>query len=101
MLESIAREKVTMFFAVPTIYVALLNLDVAPEQVASIRYWCLPVTFGTLAVLGVFTSLLLIRTRIGRWRNHVFKVGESGSRCHAPFRFARLRRCSRFFCGSG
>jgi hypothetical protein len=32
---------------------------------ASIRYWCLPVTFGTLAVLGVFTSLLLIRTRIG------------------------------------
>jgi hypothetical protein len=32
---------------------------------ASIRYWCLPVTFGTLAVLGIFTSLLLIRTRIG------------------------------------
>ena len=32
---------------------------------ASIRYWCLPVTFGTLALLGVFTSLLLIRTRIG------------------------------------
>ena len=32
---------------------------------AAIRYWCLPVTFGTLAVLGVFTSLLLIRTRIG------------------------------------
>jgi len=31
----------------------------------SIRYWCLPATFGTLAVLGVFTSLLLIRTRIG------------------------------------
>jgi hypothetical protein len=32
---------------------------------AAIRYWCLPVTFGTLAVLGIFTSLLLIRTRIG------------------------------------
>jgi hypothetical protein len=32
---------------------------------SAIRYWCLPVTFGTLAVLGVFTSLLLIRTRIG------------------------------------
>ena len=31
----------------------------------AIRYWCLPVTFATLAVLGVFTSLLLIRTRIG------------------------------------
>src|SRR5438105_67145 len=38
-LESIAREKVTMFFAVPTIYVALLNLELAQEQVASIRYW--------------------------------------------------------------
>ncbi len=33
--------------------------------IAAIRYWCLPVTFGTLAVLGIFTSLLLIRTRIG------------------------------------
>lgn len=32
---------------------------------SSIRHWCLPVTFGTLALLGVFTSLLLIRTRIG------------------------------------
>jgi hypothetical protein len=31
----------------------------------AIRYWCLPVTFGTLALLGIFTSLLLIRTRIG------------------------------------
>ncbi|MDX2035460.1 MAG: hypothetical protein SFX72_02320 [Isosphaeraceae bacterium] len=31
----------------------------------TIRYWCLPATFGVLAVLGVFTSLLLIRTRIG------------------------------------
>lgn len=31
----------------------------------AIRFWCLPVTFGTLAVLGIFTSLLLIRTRIG------------------------------------
>jgi hypothetical protein len=32
---------------------------------SAIRHWCLPVTFGTLAVLGIFTSLLLIRTRIG------------------------------------
>jgi hypothetical protein len=41
-----------------------LTLDpILPMQ--TIRYWCLPVTFGTLAVLGVFTSLLLIRTRIG------------------------------------
>ena len=31
----------------------------------AIRYWCMPVTFGTLAVLGGFTSLMLIRSRIG------------------------------------
>ena len=31
----------------------------------SIQYWCLPITFGTLAVIGVFNSLLLIRARIG------------------------------------
>lgn len=30
-----------------------------------IQYWCLPVTFGTLTVLALFTALLLIRTRIG------------------------------------
>jgi hypothetical protein len=33
--------------------------------IRSIQYWCLPVTFGTLAVIGVFNSLLLIRARIG------------------------------------
>ncbi len=47
---------------------ALLN---APEQVRpiipleAIQYWCLPITCGTLAVIGVFMSLILIRTRIG------------------------------------
>lgn len=30
-----------------------------------IQYWCLPVTFGTLTILALFTALLLIRTRIG------------------------------------
>ncbi len=39
--------------------------DDAIIPMSAIRHWCLPVTFGTLAVLGVFTSLLLIRTRIG------------------------------------
>lgn len=38
-LDSIAREQVTMFFGVPTIYVALLYQEVKPEQLASIRYW--------------------------------------------------------------
>lgn len=31
----------------------------------SIRYWCMPVTFGVLAVIGLISSLLLIRSRIG------------------------------------
>ena len=38
-LDSIVREQVTMFFGVPTIYIALLNQDVRPQQLASIRYW--------------------------------------------------------------
>jgi hypothetical protein len=30
-----------------------------------IQYWCLPVTFGILTALALFTGFLLIRTRIG------------------------------------
>lgn len=47
---------------------ALLNV---PEKVqlivplAGLQYWCFPITFGTLAIIGVFMSLILIRTRIG------------------------------------
>jgi hypothetical protein len=47
---------------------ALLNAraDVVPIiPLRAIQYWCLPVTFGTLAVIGIFNSLLLIRARIG------------------------------------
>jgi hypothetical protein len=47
---------------------ALLNAraDVVPIiPLRTIQYWCLPVTFGTLAVIGIFNSLLLIRARIG------------------------------------
>jgi hypothetical protein len=47
---------------------ALLNAraDVVPIiPLRVIQYWCLPVTFGTLGVIGVFNSLLLIRARIG------------------------------------
>jgi len=46
----------------------LLKTELPVDPIVSmqaIRYWCLPVTFGTLAVLGLFTSLLLIRSRIG------------------------------------
>src|SRR4051812_23737259 len=42
------------------------NADVVPiVPLRSIQYWCLPATFGTLATIGVFNSLLLIRARIG------------------------------------
>jgi S-adenosylmethionine hydrolase len=37
-LASIARDRVTMFFAVPTIYIALLNMGLNPADLASIRY---------------------------------------------------------------
>jgi long-chain acyl-CoA synthetase len=38
-LEGIERERVTMFFAVPTIYIALLGAGVPKEKLASIRYF--------------------------------------------------------------
>lgn len=55
----------SLLFAAST---ALLNVkaDVVPiVPVRVLQYWCLPVTFGTLALLGLFVSLLLIRARIG------------------------------------
>ena len=55
----------SLLFAAST---ALLNVEptVVPIiPLKAIQYWCLPVTFGTLAVLGGFISLLLIRARIG------------------------------------
>jgi hypothetical protein len=47
---------------------ALLNAHPLVDPIVPMReiqYWCLPVTFGTLAVIALFVSLLLIRTRIG------------------------------------
>ncbi|MEP7200925.1 MAG: AMP-binding protein, partial [Chloroflexota bacterium] len=37
-LDSIERDCVTMFFAVPTIYIALLNMDLSKHDLSSIRY---------------------------------------------------------------
>lgn len=37
-LESIRRDRVTMFFAVPTIYIGLLNMPLTDEALASVRY---------------------------------------------------------------
>jgi long-chain acyl-CoA synthetase len=38
-LSAIERDRVTMFFAVPTIYIALLNLGVHPTRLAKVRYY--------------------------------------------------------------
>ncbi|MFQ5343510.1 MAG: long-chain fatty acid--CoA ligase [Anaerolineae bacterium] len=38
-LETIQRERVTMFFAVPTIYIYLLNMDTSAYDFSSIRYY--------------------------------------------------------------
>lgn len=37
-LYTIQREKVTMFFAVPTIYIYLLNMDTSPFNLSTVRY---------------------------------------------------------------
>ena len=47
---------------------ALLNAPRDVDKVVPLRAiqsWCLPATFGALAVLSIFTSLILIRTRVG------------------------------------
>ena len=38
-LDTIERERVTMFFAVPTIYIALLGANVPKQKLTSIRYY--------------------------------------------------------------
>jgi long-chain acyl-CoA synthetase len=37
-IEAISRDRVSMFFAVPTIYIHMLNLNLKPEDLATIRY---------------------------------------------------------------
>jgi hypothetical protein len=66
------NRSVGIFLAVASILVAaatgLLNVkqEVSPIiPLNLIQYWCLPVTFATLAVLAIFISVLLIRARIG------------------------------------
>lgn len=38
-LETIANEKVTMFFGVPTVYIKLLNTDTSSFDLSSVRYY--------------------------------------------------------------
>jgi hypothetical protein len=47
---------------------AILNAKPAIRlmvPIETIQYWCLPITFGILTMLALFTAFLLIRTRIG------------------------------------
>ena len=66
------NRSVGIFLAVASILVAAATgmLNVRPEvapmvPLRLIQRWCLPGTFATLAILGVFISFLLIRARIG------------------------------------
>ncbi|MFQ5857395.1 MAG: AMP-binding protein, partial [Anaerolineae bacterium] len=38
-LEAIQRERVTMFFAVPTVYIYLLNMDTSAYDLSTVRYF--------------------------------------------------------------
>jgi hypothetical protein len=84
----------SLLFAAST---ALLNArpDVVPIiPLRSIQYWCLPVTFGTLAVIGVFMCLILVRTRIGL----IYEVSKMNALLGLPSeRVKRVNPLSIFF----
>ena len=59
-----------------------------------IQYWCLPVTFGSLTVLALFTGFLLIRTRIGL----IYEVAKMNVLLGLPIgRVQRIQPLSLFF----
>ncbi|AGA29749.1 hypothetical protein [Singulisphaera acidiphila] len=76
---------------------ALLNArpDVVPIiPLKTLQYWCLPVTFGTLAVIGVFMGLILVRTRIGL----IYEVSKMNALLGLPSeRVKRVNPFSIFF----
>ena len=60
----------------------------------AIQYWCLPITFGTLTVLGKFISLILIRARIGL----IYEVSKMNALLGLPSeRVRRVNPLSIFF----
>jgi hypothetical protein len=62
--------------------------------IETIQYWCLPATFGTLAVLALFTAFLLIRTRIGL----IYEVAKMNVLLGLPVgRVQRINLLSIFF----
>ena len=61
---------------------------------AAIQYWCLPVTFAVLAIIGAFMSLILIRTRIGL----IYEVAKMNALLGLPTtRVKRVNPLSIFF----
>ncbi|CAN5911284.1 hypothetical protein BH23PLA1_BH23PLA1_38790 [soil metagenome] len=76
---------------------ALLNAprDVVPIiPLKTIQYWCLPVTFGTLGILAIFVSLILIRSRIGL----IYEVAKMNTLMGIPYgRVQRVNPLSIFF----
>jgi len=76
---------------------ALLNAPATVETIiplAAIKYWCLPVTFGVLALLSILASLILIRTRIGL----IYEVAKMNTLMGIPYgRVKRVNPFSIFF----
>jgi hypothetical protein len=85
---------VSVFFGAST---ALLNAPATVVPIVplkAIQYWCLPVTFGTLALIGAFMSLILIRTRIGL----IYEVSKMNALLGLPTtRVKRVNPLSIFF----
>ena len=76
---------------------AILN---ASEKVRPIvplewlQYWCFPITFGTLAIIGAFMGLILVRTRIGL----IYEVSKMNALLGLPTtRVKRVNPLSIFF----
>jgi hypothetical protein len=62
--------------------------------IETIQRWCLPITFGTLTVLALFTGSLLIRTRIGL----IYEVAKMNVLLGLPIgRVKRVNPLSIFF----
>jgi hypothetical protein len=92
---------VGLYIAVATILwtasSALLNARPSGRflvPIETIQQWCLPVTFGTLAVLALFVAFLLIRTRIGL----IYEVAKMNVLLGLPVgRVKRINPLSLFF----
>jgi hypothetical protein len=102
-LVSDRNRSVGIYLAVATLLwtasSAVLNADTKSTgelliPLDAIKKWCLPVTFGTLTVLSLFISFLLIRTRIGL----IYEVAKMNALLGLPIgRVQRVNVLSVFF----